>query len=96
MAGPICMGRGRNSGNVAVTAHEYIGCLFRTGSSNKMASSSGAVGKSFSAVVYGRSHLCLVYTCVGNSCGAVLAKQVLLFHAVGYYGAYWGVIDADH
>ena len=25
MAGPMCMGRGRNTGDSDVTAHEYIG-----------------------------------------------------------------------
>ena len=25
VAGPICMGKGRNTGNAAVTAHGYIG-----------------------------------------------------------------------
>ena len=25
MAGPSCMGKGRTTGNVAVTAHEYLG-----------------------------------------------------------------------
>ena len=25
MVGPICMGRGRKTGNAAVIAHEYIG-----------------------------------------------------------------------
>ena len=60
-----------------------------------MVSSSGAVGKSSTVVSWKESSLPGI-DFGGNSYGAVLAREVLLFHGVGGYLVYWGVLNTDH
>ena len=90
------MGRGRNTGNLIVTAHVYIYVSLELDLPTKHHHLVKLWENFLQLCHLGRAGLCLVWTCGGDSYGGVLAKEVLLFHRLGCYLVYWIIVDVGH